>query len=104
MADARAMELPLVTLGDVEFAKHDWNTIFTSLGVLQYDTLIAGIVRFLGWCGMLACTGWLANRLRMPTVADPNREVAIILQKYKDQKSTTAKIAENTVASPSDQH
>jgi hypothetical protein len=94
MADARAMELPLVTLGDAEFVKHDWNTIFTNLGVLQYDTLIAGIVRFLGWCGMLACTAWLANRLRMPTVADPNREVAIILQKYKDQKSMNAKIAE----------
>src|SRR6266481_1871390 len=31
MADARAMGLPLVTLGDPEFAKHDWNTIFTSL-------------------------------------------------------------------------
>ena len=28
MADARVMELPLVTLGDPEFAKHDWNTIF----------------------------------------------------------------------------
>jgi hypothetical protein len=64
MADARVMELPLVTLGDPEFAKHDWNTIFTNLGVLQYDTLIAGIVRFLGWCGMLACTAWLASLLR----------------------------------------
>jgi hypothetical protein len=66
MADARVMELPLVTLGDPEFAKHDWNTIFTNLGMLQYDTLIAGIVRFLGWCGMLACIGWLASRLRKP--------------------------------------
>jgi hypothetical protein len=64
MADARAMELPLVTLGDPEVAKHDWNTIFTNLGVLQYDTLIAGIVRFFGWCGMLACAAWLASRLR----------------------------------------
>ena len=104
MADARAMELPLVTLGDAEFAKHDWNTIFGNLGILQYDTLIAGIVRVLGWCGMLACTAWLANRLRMPPVADPTGEVAIILQKYKDQKSMNAKIAEKTVASRSDQH
>jgi hypothetical protein len=69
MADARVMELPLVTLGDPEFAKHDWNTIFTNLGVLQYDTLIAGIVRFLGWCGMLACTAWLASRLRKSEAA-----------------------------------
>lgn len=61
MADARAMELPLVTLGDPEFAKHDWNTIFGNLGILDYDTRIAGVVRLLGWCGMLASTAWLAN-------------------------------------------
>jgi hypothetical protein len=59
MADARAMDLPLVTIGDPEFAEHDWHTIFTSLGVLPYDTAIAGVIRCLGWCGMLACVGWL---------------------------------------------
>jgi hypothetical protein len=74
MADARVMELPLVTLGDPEFAKHDWNTIFTNLGVLQYDTLIAGIVRFGGWAGMLGCTAWLASRLRKPG-EQPNPEM-----------------------------
>ena len=60
MADARAMELPLVTTGDPEFAKHDFNTIFTSLGVLEHDTQIAMVVRILGWCGMMAVVGWLA--------------------------------------------
>ncbi len=69
MADARAMELPLVTLGDPEFTKHDWNTIFGNLGVLEYDTRIAGAVRFFGWCGMIACTGWLASRLRQHATA-----------------------------------
>lgn len=64
MADARAMELPLVTVGDPEFAEHDWNTIFSSLGVLDYDTTIAAVVRTLGWCGMLACVVWLASRAR----------------------------------------
>jgi hypothetical protein len=64
MADARAMVLPLVTTGDPEFAKHDWNTIFSSLGVLPYDTRIAEVVRFLGWCGMLGSVGWLATTLR----------------------------------------
>ena len=64
MADARAMVLPLVTTGDSDYIEHDWNTIFTSLGVLQYDTAIAAVVRTLGWCGMLACVGWLAARLR----------------------------------------
>jgi hypothetical protein len=59
MADARAMILPLVTTGDPDNVEHDWNAIFSSLGVLQYDTTIAGVVRFLGWCGMLAVVGWL---------------------------------------------
>ena len=62
MADARAMILPLVTTGDPDNIEHDWHTIFSNLGVLQYDTTIAGIVRFLGWCGMLGVVGWLVWR------------------------------------------
>ena len=71
MADARAMELPLVTLGDAEFAKHDWNTIFGNMGVLDYDTRIAYVVRFLGWCGMLACVGWLAAKAKKTQATTP---------------------------------
>ena len=67
MADARAMVLQLVTLGDPEFAKHDWNTIFGNLGLLDYDTRIGAVVRFLGWAGMLTCTAWLVSRLRKPS-------------------------------------
>jgi len=62
MADARAMALPLVTAGNSDYVEHDWNTIFSSLGVLPYDTRIAAIVSFMGWCGMLGCAGWLATR------------------------------------------
>ena len=65
MADARAMQLPLVTTGDPEFVKHDWNTILTSLGLLEYDTKIAALVRLLGWCGMIGCVVWLAVRARV---------------------------------------
>jgi hypothetical protein len=65
MADARAMALPLVTAGDSDVIEHDWNTIFTSLGVLQYDTTIAAGVRALGWIGMLTSAGWLAARIRI---------------------------------------
>jgi hypothetical protein len=64
MADARAMALPLVTTGDSDYVEHDWNTIFSNLGVLSYDTRIAAIVRFMGWCGMLTSTAWLAVRQR----------------------------------------
>jgi hypothetical protein len=62
MADARAQVLPLVTTGDSDFVEHDFYAIFSSLGVLNYDTKIAAIVRFLGWCGMIAVVAWLALR------------------------------------------
>ncbi len=64
MADARAMQLPLVTTGDPEFVEHDFHAIFTNLGVLEHDTQIAMVVRMLGWLGMIACVVWLALRLR----------------------------------------
>jgi hypothetical protein len=64
MADARAMALPLVTTGDSDFIEHDWNAIFSSIGLLQYDTRIAGVVSLLGWSGMLGCVAWLAGRSR----------------------------------------
>jgi hypothetical protein len=59
MADARAMLLPLVTAGDSDYVEHDWHTIFSSLGILQYDTKIAAVVSFLGWLGMLGTVFWL---------------------------------------------
>jgi hypothetical protein len=45
--------LPLVSAGGGDYVEHDWYAIFSSLGVLRYDTIIAGVVRVLGWCGML---------------------------------------------------
>jgi hypothetical protein len=62
MADARAMVLPLVTTGDPDFVEHDFNAIFSSLGVLAYDTRIAAAVGFLGWCGMIAIVVWFARQ------------------------------------------
>ncbi len=62
MADARSMMLPLVTVGDAEGSAHDWNTIFGSLGLLEYDTGIAAGVRWIGWIGMLASVAWLARK------------------------------------------
>jgi hypothetical protein len=57
MADARALELPLLGGGD-----HDWNTIFTRWNVLQYDTEIAGTVKFIGWTGMALPILWIVWR------------------------------------------
>jgi hypothetical protein len=58
MADARAQELPLITVGDPDFVEHDWFTMFTQFGVLPYDTKIAAVVRALGWLGMIAVVVW----------------------------------------------
>lgn len=57
MADARALELPLVGGGD-----HDWNTIFSRWRLLPYDTQIAGIVKIMGWMGIFATSVWGAWR------------------------------------------
>ena len=72
MADARAMALPLVTTGDSDYVEHDWNAIFSSLGILQYDTTIAAILRFMGWCGMLASVGWLAAKMKQKSCGWPS--------------------------------
>jgi hypothetical protein len=62
MADARAQELPLLTVGDPELVEHDWFVMFSGLGVLEHDTQIASLVRCVGWMGMFAVAGWLLWR------------------------------------------
>lgn len=80
MADARAMDLPLVTVGDPDFVEHDWHTIFSSLGVLAYDTRIAAVVRFLGWCGMVAVAVWLVRvSIRRPAEGQETRNTSVNL-------------------------
>ncbi|HKW89763.1 MAG TPA: hypothetical protein VJN21_13525 [Candidatus Acidoferrales bacterium] len=62
MADARAQQLPLLTVGDSEYAIHDWNYLFSRLGLLEHDTQIAHAVRMLGWMGMLGTVAWMIWR------------------------------------------
>jgi hypothetical protein len=62
MADARAQDLPLLTIGDAEDVIHDWNYLFGKLGVLDHDIQIAGFVRLVGWLGMIAIVVWLVWR------------------------------------------
>ena len=66
MADARAMNLPLVSAegGDEGGIIHDWNAIFTQLNLLPYDTRIAAGIRAFGWLGMIAVPLWFAWRAR----------------------------------------
>ncbi len=63
IADARAMDLPLVTLfGITSDVAHDWNYILGTLGLLRFDTTIAFLVRIFGFFSMLTGVvygGWL---------------------------------------------
>jgi len=62
MADARAQELPLITVGDTDNVIHDWNYLFGKLGVLDHDTQIAHAVRVIGWLGMIGTVAWMTWR------------------------------------------
>jgi hypothetical protein len=69
MADARAQELPLLTVGDAEYVIHDWNYLFTRLGLLDHDVQIAHAFRIAGWIGMLSVVGWMIFRSLRPGLA-----------------------------------
>jgi hypothetical protein len=64
MADSRRMALQYVTVGDPDLAEHDWQTLFSQWGVLQYDTKIAAVVRAVGWLGMIAVAVWLWRKTK----------------------------------------
>ena len=59
MSDARRASLPLV--GSDE---SDWTILFGQWGLLAQDQKIGGIIRILGWLGMIASAAWLAFRTR----------------------------------------
>jgi hypothetical protein len=65
MADAREMDLPLVTVGGGE-AGHDWNTMLDTLGLLAWDTKLAGLTRlgaFVTMWSALAAGAWMLVRM-----------------------------------------
>jgi hypothetical protein len=72
MSDARSMALPLVSAegGPDADIGHDWNMIFGRLGLLQHDTHIAAVVKFIGYLGMIAVPLWFAWRARQTQVQD----------------------------------
>jgi hypothetical protein len=61
MADARALELPLIGGLDPELY-HDWREIFTRWNMLDLDTTWAGLNRTIAWCTVLATCFWLVRR------------------------------------------
>ena len=72
MADARALQLPLVGGGD-----HDWNTILNRWNLLQFDTRIAATLKIIAWLGIAAACAWIAWRAwcdRSRPVVEPGLE------------------------------
>lgn len=61
VADARAEELPLVSLGGGDVV-HDWNYLLGSVHLLPHDGQIAGVMRFAAFVLLVASIGlgaWL---------------------------------------------
>ena len=77
MADARALALPLVTIGGgggLVTEMHDWHFMFSRLGLLSYDTVIAGAVRVLAFCTMWGSNllgAWIVWRMAAGTRSLP---------------------------------
>ncbi len=70
IGDARALELPLVSLGPE--AEHDWWYLLSRMGWLRHDTQIAGLVRGVGVLILflsIAFAAWLL--LTMATGSPP---------------------------------
>ncbi|MBF0489526.1 MAG: hypothetical protein HQL15_02770 [Candidatus Omnitrophica bacterium] len=62
IADARSMQLPLVSLGGGGDTIHDWNYLLGHMGLLPFDHCLAAGVWFLGVLSMVLCFlsgGWL---------------------------------------------
>jgi hypothetical protein len=70
MADARALELPLVTVGaEGGEVEHDWNYLLHSVGLLNFDTTLAGFVRLLAFLLMwssVAAGAWMCRQMVRP--------------------------------------
>ena len=65
VADARAMLLPLVTIGGGD-ARHDWNFLLDESRMPRSDTLFAGMLRvvaFLVMWGSIAASVWLLLKI-----------------------------------------
>ncbi len=54
VADARKMELPLVSLFGTH-PIHDWNYILGKANLLNYDLIIANFLRFFGYLSIFIC-------------------------------------------------
>ena len=72
MADARAMELPLVSLGGGD-AIHDWHYMLSHLSLLSWDARFASFTRFLAFLAMwgsIAFGAWMLWKMARSKARD----------------------------------
>ena len=62
IADARARELDLLSFSP-DGSGHDWAFLLRRAGLLQKDLVLARFTRFVGWCVLLASTGFALRLL-----------------------------------------
>lgn len=76
VGDARKLELTLVSVGGGD-AYHDWEYILGELGMLRYDTFIAGILYFLGFAVLIAslllCSYMIYRMMQRPVAVSSQR-------------------------------
>ena len=82
MADARALQLPLVGGGD-----HDWNTILTRWDILQYDTRIAAVLKIAAWIGIALACAWVIWRAWRDRQRPSTDSAWAALEAFSRQKS-----------------
>ena len=54
-----------MTVGGGDDVEHDWFAMLSRVGLLEWDTRLALVVRLLGWAGMIASVLWLVWRARV---------------------------------------
>lgn len=67
IADARAMNLPLVAPFGIENVVHDWNYLLNRMGILRFDAALGFFVKCLAVLSMIACFysgGWLLWQMK----------------------------------------
>jgi len=66
--DARAMELPLVSVMGNENPIHDWNYLLSRLSLLQFDTFLSFLLKIIATFSMFICLGfgaWLLWQMKL---------------------------------------
>jgi len=78
MADARDRALPLVSPGMAsdEIEGHDWNYLFSWMGLLDHDRQIGHATRIVGYIGMVAVILWLVWMWKRSEDGTLNEETA----------------------------